>query len=239
MNLVIDIGNTLLKAGVFDGDELVFTEAVSTTDLPRLLGNLGQFPIQKSILSTVAGVPDLLDKWLIGKGNLVVLDENTPLPIVNAYQTPATLGRDRLANACGAKHLFPNDSVLVIDAGTCLKLDLVTGNNEYLGGSIGPGLSMRFRALHTDTARLPLLEPAGFPELTGRDTVGSIQSGVVNGMVAEIEGLVAQYQQIYPRLMLVITGGDAPFFLNQLKSRIFAAPNLTLTGLNTILQHLP
>lgn len=239
MNLVIDVGNTLLKAGVFDGDELVFTEAVSTTDLPRLLGNLGQFPIQKSILSTVAGVPDLLDKWLIGKGNLVVLDENTPLPIVNAYQTPATLGRDRLANACGAKHLFPNDSVLVIDAGTCLKLDLVTGNNEYLGGSIGPGLSMRFRALHTDTARLPLLEPAGFPELTGRDTVGSIQSGVVNGMVAEIEGLVAQYQQIYPRLMLVITGGDAPFFLNQLKSRIFAAPNLTLTGLNTILQHLP
>lgn len=239
MNLVIDIGNTLLKAGVFDGDELVFAEAVTANDQPRLLESLEQFPVRRSILSTVAGIPSLVDKWLNNKGNLQVFDEKTPLPIVNAYKTPQTLGRDRLANACGAKQLFPNDSVLVIDAGTCLKLDLVTENNEYLGGSIGPGLAMRFRALHTDTARLPLLEPAEFPELIGRDTFGSIQSGVVNGMLAEIEGFVAQYQQIYPRLMLVITGGDAPFFLNQLKSRIFAAPNLTLTGLNTILQHLP
>ncbi len=237
MNLVIDIGNTLLKAGVFDGDELVFAEAVTSDDQLRLVAKLEQYPVQQSILSSVAGVPDFLKNWLEGKGNCYFFDENTPLPIVNAYKTPQTLGRDRLANACGAKQLFPNDSVLVIDAGTCLKLDLVTEENEYLGGSIGPGLAMRFRALHTDTALLPLLEPVDFPELIGRDTFGSIQSGVVNGMLAEIEGLVAQYQQIYPRLMLVITGGDAPFFLNQLKSRIFAAPNLTLTGLNTILQH--
>lgn len=236
MNLVVDIGNTLLKYGVFNHGLLVAhgsCELLNWYEIKQLNQN---FTIDQVLVSAVAGVPDDLKEYLSGAVAARWLDELTPLPVVNAYATPATLGRDRLANACAAAVLFPEVPVLVIDAGTCLKFDFVDAQKTYQGGAISPGLHMRFSALHRDTARLPLVEPVLSPPLTGRDTQGSIRSGVVNGMLAEIDGVVQQYMELNPRLKPVMTGGDAEFFLNQLKSRIFAAPHLTLTGLNAILE---
>lgn len=161
----------------------------------------------------------------------------TPLPIINLYRSPETLGSDRIANACGAATLFPAQNVLVVDAGTCLKFDVVTAQGEYPGGSISPGLKMRFEALHRGTGRLPLLRPAESAPLTGYDTVTSMQAGILNGMCAEMEGIIADYRQRYPGIKVLLTGGDAPFFLNHLKTSIFAAPSITLQGLNAILLH--
>lgn len=235
MNLVVDIGNTLLKYGVFEHGLLIAHGSCELSNWYEIKQLSPGFSINQVLVSTVVGVPADLKHHLAGAATTWWLDETTPLPIVNAYTTPQTLGRDRLANACAAAVLFPGEPVLVIDAGTCLKFDFVDAHTTYLGGAISPGLLMRISALHRNTAQLPLVEPVQTPPLIGRDTRGAILSGVVNGMCAEIDGVVQQYIQIAPRLKSVMTGGDAEFFLNQLKSRIFAAPQLTLTGLNAIL----
>lgn len=237
MNLVVDIGNSLIKFGVFEqGRKLAHGGGVAA-EWEESLRSITSYPIDRALISTVAGVPDALKPFFDSLENPVWLDEKTLVPVLNAYASPQTLGRDRLANACGAITLFPNEPVLVIDAGTCLKFDFVDEDKTYHGGAISPGLYMRFKALHQDTVQLPLLEPVYLPPLIGRDTRGSIQSGVVNGMIAEIDGVAEQYQKKEARLKVVITGGDADFFLNQLKSRIFAAPDLTLIGLNAILDY--
>jgi type III pantothenate kinase len=158
----------------------------------------------------------------------------------NAYATPHTLGADRLAAAVGAAHLRPGQDTLVVDAGTALKLDLVTADGTYHGGSIGPGLHMRLRALHTFTGRLPLLAlpdaDATIP-LVGDSTTGGLLSGVVNGTVAEINGLLAAYRQQYPGLGVLLTGGDAAFLAARLPGRIFVVPELVLVGLHSILAY--
>ncbi len=235
MNLVLDIGNTAVKYALFEGNRIMLNGIVNGNDVNGILSDVNRYTVQKAIISAVSALPKDLDMLLQKAGSYFFFDENTPVPIRNAYETPATLGRDRLANACAAHEIFPDSDVLVIDAGTCLKFDVLTANGVYLGGAISPGLMMRFQALHHYTENLPLLQPVTSPGLTGSSTQASIQSGVVNGMIAEIEGVVRQYQVLYPRLELVITGGDAAFFLNHLKSRIFADPLLTLKGLHTIL----
>lgn len=164
----------------------------------------------------------------------------TATPLRNAYATPLTLGADRLAAAVGAAGLRPGQPTLIVDAGTALKCDLVTADGTYHGGSIGPGLGMRLRALHAFTGRLPLLAlppaDATIP-LTGDSTTGSVLSGVVNGAVAEITGFIAQYQQHYPGLGVLLTGGDAAFLAARLPARIFVVPELVLLGLNRILAY--
>ena len=166
---------------------------------------------------------------------LVILDENTPLPIKNLYETPATLGKDRLAAAVGARAIFPGKNVLSIDAGTCITYDFLTKDGEYLGGSISPGIRMRFRAMHAFTGRLPLVEPEDFTGLIGKTTAESLLSGVINGVCEEIKGLIARYNEQYEDLTAVITGGDHEYLHNKLKINIFAVPDLVLPGLNEIL----
>jgi type III pantothenate kinase len=136
-----------------------------------------------------------------------------------------------------AAQLFPQEDVLVIDAGTAVTYDLMTSDGCYQGGSISPGILMRYKALHTFTERLPLLSPEGQPELTGRDTAGSIHSGVINGLVSEVEGIVNEYLRVFPRLKIILTGGDHNYFDKRLKVKTFAAPNLVLEGLNIILNY--
>jgi type III pantothenate kinase len=173
--------------------------------------------------------------WGKISGQKLMLDHATSLPITNQYATPSTLGMDRLAGVCGATQLFPDENTLVIDAGTCVKFDFVDKHKNYLGGAISPGLSMRFRAVHAFTSRLPMLVPANDPELIGNSTETSIQSGVINGMVEEIDGIIVRYQKKYPDLKVILSGGDGAFFENKLKASIFASPNVVLIGLNSIL----
>ncbi len=142
---------------------------------------------------------------------------------------------DRLAGVCGAIELFKETDTLVIDAGTCITYDFVDKQKNYFGGSISPGLKMRFKAVHTFTAKLPLVDSANAVGLIGDSTESSIQSGVINGMIAEIEGIIMRYQDKYPGLRVILCGGDTAFFENKLKASIFAAPDLVLIGLNSIL----
>ena len=235
MNLVIDIGNSMTKAAVFVNKKLIKEETHEVFAQKNLETFLSHHSIKASILSSVTSAHDEIKEQLKRLSFFVELNSETGLPISNHYKTPATLGNDRLANVVAAHALFPEKNVLVIDAGTCLKFDFINERNEYLGGAISPGLLMRYKALHVFTGRLPLLDPKGKVKLIGDSTADSMHSGVVNGMIAEINGIIHQYDKLSYNLQVILCGGDARYFSNQLKNNIFAAPYLTLQGLNEIL----
>jgi type III pantothenate kinase len=236
MNLIIDIGNTLTKLAIFHGDEMVAFTSFAGIEVQQLVKFCASnAPIEKAILSTVRDYPDEMGRFLGGHYATVFFDHHTPVPVTNKYGTPETLGKDRLAGVIGARRLMPSSPLLVIDAGTALTYDLITSSGEYLGGAISPGITMRYKALHTFTGRLPLLDHYGDALLTGDTTATSIHSGVLNGAVAEMEGIIRNYQTVYPDLKIILTGGDHNYFDKRLKIKTFAAPNLVLEGLNLIL----
>ncbi len=242
MRLILDLGNTLHKYAIYDGDVLVRlgSEPNLTTEAVSHLTDL--YEVQQSIISSVDHHDAGLEEFLDQQTTLLRFTPATPLPIMNLYGTPATLGKDRLAGVVGAFHAFPGQHVLVIDAGTCIKYDFLDASGAYYGGAIAPGLYMRLRAMHNFTARLPLIEPEHYPTvvevpLTGNSTVDSMRSGALNGALFEVEGAIRAYTERYPGLAVVLSGGDAGFFELHMKSRIFARPNLVLEGLNTILNY--
>ncbi|HNY02052.1 MAG TPA: type III pantothenate kinase [Bacteroidales bacterium] len=236
MELVLDFGNTRVKLALFEGEETVLEQDLAGLSPEELVRFLGEYPgIDASILSSVITLPEEIGKILSSRTFFIRLDENTPVPVINRYTTPSSLGKDRLAAAVGGASLFPSRDVLVITAGTALTFDFVNAAGEYIGGSISPGMQMRFRALHTFTDRLPLLsfrEPVG---LAGDSTDDSILSGVVNGMAAEIAGIAAAYGSKYPGLQVILSGGDLNYFVKRLKISIFARPNIVVYGLRKIL----
>ena len=242
MNLVLDLGNTLHKCAVFDGEQLIHLEA-HTQLLPEHIEQISsRFPIQSAIISSVDHYDEHLEAMLQETFHLVVLSHTTDIPIQNHYGTPTTLGKDRLSAAVGGFKAFPGQNVLVIDAGTCIKYDFITAVGIYIGGAISPGLTMRLKAMHNFTARLPLIELTAIstmpkPALTGDSTTNSMLSGALNGALMEVEGAIDAYRDLHGDIAVIISGGDAPFFELHLKSRIFARPNVVLEGLNTILNY--
>ena len=237
MNLVVDIGNSRTKISVFRERKQVYSISLSEITMAGLKKILTRFRIESSILSTVAGKQTAIRKLLRSRTAYYELSQRLPLPVRNDYKTKKTLGNDRLANAAGAASLFPGKNVLVIDAGTCVKYDFVSAGRQYCGGAISPGLHMRYRALSHFTEKLPLVAPARNVKRTGATTNASIRSGVQYGMLLEMNGFVNAYRKEYPGLKTILTGGDARYFAHLFNLRIFAAPNLTATGLNEILQH--
>jgi len=239
MNLVIDKGNTLTKVALFDKNELIekisFNDAQSDQLIYFVKNNINADGI---IISSVSDYKPSLKKIIQENKNFIELDEFTPIPATNKYITPATLGKDRLAAAIGGKLFYTDKNLLVIGAGTCITYDFITSDNIYLGGSISPGLLMRFKALNIFTSGLPLLGiDEYFNKLIGQTTEESILSGVINGVIAEIEGIAMQYKALYPNFKAILTGGDYNFLENRLKNRIFAVSDLVLTGLNIILEY--
>ena len=233
MNLVLDIGNTLMKFALFQGQTLLFK---GVGELPELSSFVKNRSIDNCIVSSVKkNELDTLDQIL--NCPIIHLSHLVEIPIENLYRTKETLGDDRLANAIAANFLYPKQSALVVDCGTCVKYDCLDSSGSYLGGGISPGLQMRYKALSEFTGRLPKLEPVSGPSLIGDSTETSIGSGVVNGTVAEIKGMIEKYKSIYENLTVILTGGDASFFDKELKSNIFVEPNLTLIGLNEILRY--
>ncbi|PJJ48361.1 type III pantothenate kinase [Hymenobacter chitinivorans] len=240
--LALDIGNTAVKYGCFAGNELLETGVVESVG--AVSGLLQRLAPEHVISSSVA---EDTTRWAaqwqqqISGRVLEFLPATTLLPIRNGYATPHTLGADRLAAAVGAAWFWPTRSTLIIDAGTAIKCDWVEGGHTFRGGSIAPGLRLRFQALHTFTGRLPLVTPPAeltVPlALTGDDTESAIRSGVLNGAVAEVNGFIAAYQDQNPDLQIVLAGGDAGFFQPRLKGRIFVIPELVLIGLHRILVH--
>ena len=157
MNLAIDIGNTRTKLAVFDGDTLVRKEVWETLAISLLQDLAYNQKIEKVILSSVANVPAEVEEFLKNQFHYLQLTTETPLPIHIRYKTPGTLGKDRIAAAAGAFHLYPGENCLVIDAGTCITSDVLNAQGEFLGGNISPGIEMRLKAMHHFTARLPLV----------------------------------------------------------------------------------
>jgi type III pantothenate kinase len=178
-----------------------------------------------------------MEDILTKAGKFILLTELTPLPVKNHYQTPKSLGKDRIAAVTGAWSMFPGRNILVIDAGTCITYDFINQQGEYPGGGISPGIRMRFKAMHTFTGKLPLIEPEDFDDLIGKSTTESLLSGVYNGVTGEIREIVRLYREKYGDVMVLITGGDHELLNNKLKISIFAVPDLVLLGLNEIFDY--
>ncbi len=245
MYLIFDLGNTNKKMVVLPPGELspeAFSEMqdqiVSSPEISiqSVREFTSKFPsIEACIVASVIPFPASVTGWLRKRFRYTGLDHATPLPVRNLYNSPETLGKDRLAAAVAGFSMYPEQPVLVVSAGTAITYDLVTASGEYLGGGISPGMNMRFRALHTFTKQLPLLSYSEIDFLVGNDTDRSVLTGVINGMAAEMEGMIARYTEEYPGIKVVLSGGDLNYFVNRLKISIFALPNIVIYGLHQIL----
>lgn len=238
MNLVIDMGNTSVKLGLFSSGELkthLVLPEFKMSELHRFLNENGK--PENVILSSVVKKNEEQERFLADNFFFLKLGCQTALPIEKLYKTPETLGNDRIAAAVGANNLFPSQNVLAIDAGTCIKYDFVNSDNQYLGGNISPGIDMRFKSLNAFTAQLPLVLKAAENELCGGSTEQAIRLGVQLGALEEVKGIINRFKERYNDMRIVLTGGDLPFFVSELKNHIFADPFLTLRGLNVILNH--
>lgn len=239
LKLVVDIGNTFTKIAIFSGDEIIDLQTTEKINTEYLRSTIIKYPeISSSILSSVALHDIRLNEFLVQQGFFIELSHNTPVPFINKYGTPDTLGKDRIAIASAAVNLYPNENVLIIDTGTSITYDIVNSDKEYLGGGISPGLNMRFKALHNLTYRLPLIQiPSAETNinLVGDSTESSILSGVVVGVKAEVENIITQYSSMFSPLKIIISGGDYKYFEKLVKSNIFASPNIVVRGLKNIL----
>lgn len=237
-HLIIDWGNSRVKAAVFHKDEVVRQESLPEISPEWILDFAPEIHKMPALLCSVTSKSAEVEMWLREHTAWFhKLSHQSPLPIELAYNTPETLGYDRLANAVAARKLAPTSHhALAIDVGTCLKFDFIHVKKGYLGGAISPGMRMRYRSLHTDTHALPLLEEPEQMDLIGTNTEKSMHSGVINGMLAEIDGVIQRYQDEYFPISVFLTGGDAQMFEKALKNGIFANSFLTLAGLNDILE---
>ncbi len=238
MNLVIDLGNTLVKSAVFQENKLVVKKFFLKSEFLKNLEELASkyIEIEDVLLSSVIKIPVQGLHFLQENYNLLMLDCDLPQLFINKYESPKTLGHDRIALISAAASEYPGKNVLVIDAGSCVTYDLKTAENEYLGGAISPGIQMRYKAVHTFTQNLPLLEPEGEMQLIATTTKNCIHSGIINGITAEIDGIISQYKDQFQDLTIILTGGDAQILCKRLKNSIFANSNFLLKGLNYILE---
>jgi len=240
MNLIIDIGNTGIKLAVFDNnDSLIHFQRTNQDNIIEKLKNIVQkFPVTDVIISQVGyPVPGLNEYLSNHQIDYRYLSTKLKLPFKIHYKSPESIGADRLGLVAGAVYKKPQGHKLIIDAGTCVTYDFIDKDNNYYGGAISPGLKLRFKSLHDYTANLPLLQPdEKNTPLIGNDTESSIQSGVINGLVGEIEGFIVKYNLNFPDLTVYLTGGHEKLLDRYIKNKIFVSSKFLLVeGLNFIL----
>lgn len=235
-NLLVDVGNTLIKTALSDAggikDYRNWNEVTALTDYAV------SEKVSQVFISSVTDRHEKIATSLEKVANVKIFSKETPLPIKVHYKTKDTLGLDRIAAIMGAYELFPDQNNLVIDIGTCITYDFLDRTGNYYGGAISPGISIRLRSLHDYTSKLPQIEISDhkkWPEVTGDSSANSILSGVINGILFEIEGFISTYSRQYELLNTIITGGDSYRFESTIKPHIFVAPKLILIGLNRIL----
>lgn len=239
MVLVVDIGNTRIKCAVCEVNTLMETFVFENSEAENKLKNIliGYPKIKNLVVSSVGKALNFDLKTLSNNITVHFVSNLDVFPFQNKYTTPRTLGIDRMILATGATLLFPNRNRLIIDAGTCITYDFVDKNDNYWGGAISPGLRLRYESLHQFTAKLPLLtfeEPEG---LVGNSTNQSIHSGVVNGLICEIDGFIDRYKEQNENFTIILTGGDTYFLAKRLKNTIFANSNFLLESLNQFFQY--
>lgn len=237
--LCFDFGNTRCKYAVFmDGVFLPGRESILGE--PLLPSVKAAFEKQKpriSVLCSVIEHDPAVDAFLSANASFIRVSAHIDLPLRIHYKSPETLGPDRIALAAGALHLFPGHPLLVIACGTCITYNFIGAEGIFLGGGISPGLRMRFAALHDYTQKLPHCEPSPSFPLIGRDTQESLQSGVMNGIIAELDGIINRYRKQYNELCVLLCGGDASLLHPHLGNTIQLEPNLPFIGLHAIAIH--
>lgn len=236
MDACIDVGNTFVKVALFEKDELTAVHRNEVLDKMWFDEMVMDNNVQRVILSSVRVNLDDIIAHLDSSYDFYQLDHKLPIPISNDYATPKTLGKDRLAAAVGAHAIFPSQNCLVIDAGTCITLDVIDEKGHFLGGSIAPGLNMRLSAMHHFTSALPKVLSRDFEGMIGKNTEESMLVGALNACAIEIDGIIDYFNNEYTELKVLFTGGSTSFFEKKLKNQIFARPNLVLTGLHQILK---
>lgn len=241
-NLVIDIGNTFTKVAVFENDDLLKVEQYQELDEREIDSFLGEFKIDGVIISSVKTDKQPWQTALDEKFSVIQFNSSITAGINNQYKSPKTLGADRLAAVIGANYLFPNTNNIIISGGTCITYDFVDAHANYFGGSISPGLNMRYKAVNHYTAALPLVNAdENFSAAYGDDTISAIKSGVQNGVKYELQGFINEYIKTTHGYNIILSGGDSIFFDTLLKNSIFAPyikiePYLVLKGLNAAIQ---
>ena len=236
MNLVVDIGNNFFKLGIFENSNLVFSffdkNDKIDVEIEKIIRSYTK--ITSALISNVSSIKinDILNKLNI---KIYELDSTFIFPFKLNYKTPESLGNDRLALAAAATILFPNSNNLVIDAGTCITIDFIDNNNHFMGGSISPGVKMRYDSLNHYTANLPLLKSENNFNYPGDSTNASIHAGIIGGVSNEINGFIKQINSRNNKVNVILTGGDAKILSKTLKITIFANQNFILEGLNCIL----
>lgn len=238
MNLVIDQGNTRTKTGIFQDDELKASHHFEQFGNKDILHIFKIYPeirscLLSSVIKTDRAIIDYIKKHT---SFFSELNAETLLPLKNYYKTTDTLGKDRIAAVAGANNIFPDQNVLVIDIGTAITFEFINNRGEYLGGNISPGVNIRFRALNNYTQNLPLVKVREKFDLIANNTEDALISGVLTGILFEIESYIIQFEEKYKRLKIILTGGDSFLFDKKLKSTIFVNLNLVLIGLNAILK---
>lgn len=236
-NLVIDIGNHSSKMFLFDGFEIIWRGQIATSQAEEIPAYVRDQKFDHAIVSSVVPLSSRFIPQLNAMGKTIELNGSTPLPIKLNYETPHTLGADRIAAACGAWQLSEGSNVLVVVAGTCITYNLVDSGGNFLGGAISPGVHMRLQSMHSFTGKLPLISAEGDFPVIGKSTETSLRSGAINGTISELEGMIFRYSQEFTDLKVLITGGDGQVLAEGLKNGIFARPELIAQGLNTILNY--
>lgn len=234
MNLTIDAGNSRVKTGVFDGRKMVEIQSFESVNAWQLQEIFEKFNIRHSIITNTRDLTEELRQFLEKSGTLL-LTESTKLPISNLYETPETLGRDRLAGAIAAYMSQPGIHHLIFDLGTAMTINYVNQNGEFMGGNISPGFEMRLKAMHHFTDKLPLVSFDNEPTMFGVNTRSALSNGALHGVIAEVQYYTAIFSQQFEPLQATITGGNSDFIHHYLDDSYVINPDLVTLGLNEIL----
>jgi len=237
MNLIFDIGNSSTKLGIYDGDKKINVFRSKEWSCEELTEKMSHFKIERAIISSVRVIPEfILDLLTVNIPFVHILSHKSVLPFITDYQTPETLGTDRVAAVAGALIHFPGSNALIIDAGTAITFDFMAGNT-YKGGNISPGISMRFMALNKFTDKLPLIKRAGEYNPIGRSTKEAITAGVLTGVIYEINEYIRTFEKMKIDIKVIVTGGDSSFLRNKINFKHSFIPDLVVDGLNNILKY--
>jgi type III pantothenate kinase len=237
MNLIVDIGNTSTKLALYDGHKKINVSHINDLTREELENDLSGLDIERAIISSVRKLPrSITDLFSASIPYVHYLSTNSNLPFKIGYETPETLGPDRIAGIAGAFNLFPRSELLVIDTGTAITYDFLS-NGIYRGGNISPGLNMRFKALNKFTGKLPLLKPAENFSNPGRNTTDAILAGVIMGVTYEINEYIRTFEKKSTDFKILLAGGDGGFLKDRITYQLTYMPDIVIDGLNYILEY--
>lgn len=237
VNFCIDIGNSFIKYAVIREGEIVYYKRSKNLLVREIKALQKKWQFQDAIISSTRTSVPRFTNYLKKNLHLIYLDHKSKLPFKNSYDTPKTLGKDRLAAVAGALRLYPGKNCLIFDIGTCMTIDLLRKDKVFEGGNIAPGKDLRLRSMHDYTSALPLVKAHFGNNILGKSTKSALQNGAIYGICLEIEGMVARLKRKIGPINVILTGGDAIKFGELLECKKFVIPNLVLIGLDSILEH--